>query len=98
MADRKNINPRRPIPASGYDRLRTNMKSNFRDGFPTIKDSFPGPDNRPVIGKGNENKSRGLLYNSLNSSEISSDLIPPRIVQSIADIPILFFQRMRISP
>ena len=35
MADRKNINPRRPIPASGYDRLRTNMKSNFRDVFPT---------------------------------------------------------------
>ena len=59
MADRKNINPRRPIPASGYDRLRTNMKSNFRDGFPTIKDSFPGPDNRPVIGKGNENTRKG---------------------------------------
>jgi hypothetical protein len=55
MADRKNIDPRRPIPASGYDRLRTNMKSNFKDGFPSIKDSFPGPDNRPSIGKGNEN-------------------------------------------
>ena len=59
MADRKNIDPRRPIPASGYDRLRTNMKSNFRDGFPTIKDSFPGPDNRPLIGKGNENTRKG---------------------------------------
>jgi len=58
MADRKNIDPRRPIPASGYDRLRTNMKSNFRDNFPTIKDSFPGPDNRPVIGKGNENNRK----------------------------------------
>ena len=59
MADRKNIDPRRPIPASGYDRLRTNMKSNFRDGFPTLKDSFPGPDNRPAIGKGNENSRKG---------------------------------------
>ena len=54
MADRKNIDPRRPIPASGYDRLRTNMKSNFREGFPTIEGDFPGPDNRPITGKGNE--------------------------------------------
>ena len=54
MADRKNIDPRRPIPSSGYDKLRDNIKSNFRSGFPVIKDSFPGPDNRPIIGKGNE--------------------------------------------
>ena len=54
MADRKNIDPRKPIPASGYDRLRTNMKANFREGFPVVKGSFPGPDNRPITGKGNE--------------------------------------------
>ena len=29
MADRKNIDPRRPIPSSGYDRLRDNLSSNF---------------------------------------------------------------------
>ena len=54
MTDKKHINPRRPIPSSGYDKLRDNIKSNFRSGFPVIKDSFPGPDNRPIIGKGNE--------------------------------------------
>tara|TARA_R110000782_G_scaffold177260_1_gene268213 strand:- start:595 stop:1596 length:1002 start_codon:yes stop_codon:yes gene_type:complete len=58
MADRKNIDPRRPVPASGYDRLRTNMESNFKEGFPTIKGGFPGPDNRPAIGKGNENNRK----------------------------------------
>jgi len=59
MADRKNINPRRPIPSSGYDRLRENMKANFRDGFPIDIEGknyggFPGPDNRSLIGKGND--------------------------------------------
>ena len=50
MADRKNINPRRPIPATGYDKLRNNLSSNFRKGdmpFPML--DFPGPDNRPNI-------------------------------------------------
>jgi len=50
MADRKRINPRRPIPASGYDRLRENLSSGFADGFP-VK-GFPNPDNRPSINKG----------------------------------------------
>jgi hypothetical protein len=61
MADRKNINPRRPIPASGYDRLRTNLRANFGtdlgkfpepQGFP-IRD-FPGPDTRPSINRGDQ--------------------------------------------
>ncbi len=54
MADRKNINPRRPIPATGYDKLRNNLSSNFRKGdmpFPML--DFPGPDNRPNIERGN---------------------------------------------
>ena len=34
MADKKQINPRRPIPNSGYDRLRTNLQANFRNDFP----------------------------------------------------------------
>ena len=50
MADRKKINPRRPIPATGYDKLRDNLKSNFRGGFPT--NDFPPLDNRPNINKG----------------------------------------------
>ena len=51
MADSKNINPRRPIPANGYDRLRQNLSSGFADGFPV--ESFPNPDNRSNIIKGN---------------------------------------------
>ena len=42
MADKKQLNPKRPIPASGYDRLRENLSSGFADGFPTI--DFPSPD------------------------------------------------------
>ena len=51
MADRKNINPRRPIPSSQYDKLRENLSSGFADGFPTV--NFPNPDNRFSISKGN---------------------------------------------
>jgi hypothetical protein len=54
MADRKNINPRRPIPNSGYDRLRTNLKANFKDKFPTIEGGFPGPDTRPSNSRGDQ--------------------------------------------
>ena len=61
MADRKNINPRRPIPSDGYTRLRDNLSANFGtdpgkfpepQGFPVRKDSFPPFDNRPSINKG----------------------------------------------
>ena len=52
MADRKRIDPRRPIPSSGYDRLRDNLSSGFADGFPVKKGSFPNVDNRPSINKG----------------------------------------------
>ena len=50
MADRKRIDPRRPIPLIGYDRLRENLTSGFADGFP-VK-GFPNVDNRPSINKG----------------------------------------------
>ena len=50
MADKKQINPRRPIPASGYDRLRENLTSGFAEDFPVI--NFPNPDNRPNINRG----------------------------------------------
>ena len=63
MADRKNINPRRPIPSSGYDRLRRNLNSGFGadsgkfpepQGFPVEKGSFPPSDNRASINKGDQ--------------------------------------------
>ncbi len=51
MADRKKLDPRRPIPSTGYDRLRKNLSANFSEGFPTL--DFPSPDNRPNLGRGN---------------------------------------------
>ena len=50
MADNKQLNPKKPIPASGYDRLRSNLTSNFADGFPV--ENFPNPDNRANINRG----------------------------------------------
>ena len=50
MADNKQINPKKPIPSSGYDRLRDNLTSNFADGFPV--NDFPNPDNRANINRG----------------------------------------------
>jgi len=50
MVDKKDINPRRPIPSSQYDKLRNNLSAKFKDGFPTI--NFPLQDNRPSKSKG----------------------------------------------
>lgn len=50
MADNKLLNPRRPIPSSGYDRLRENLSSGFANDFPV--ESFPNTDNRTNINKG----------------------------------------------
>jgi hypothetical protein len=52
MTDRKQINPRRPIPAKGYDLAKDNQSANMREGFPIIDGSFPGPDTRPTSNKG----------------------------------------------
>ena len=50
MADNKLINPRRPIPSRGYDKLRENLSSGFANEFPV--ESFPNPSNRANINKG----------------------------------------------
>ena len=49
MSD-KRIDPRRPIPASGYNKLRQNLESGFAEGFPV--ENFPNPDNRANINRG----------------------------------------------
>ena len=58
--NRKDINPRRVIPADGYNRLRDNLTANFRQdsekfpeasGFPTV--NFPNPDNRSSANRAN---------------------------------------------
>ena len=55
MTDRKNINPRRPIPSTQYDKLRDNLSSGFANDFPVV--NFPNPDNRSGINKA-ENTTR----------------------------------------
>ena len=49
MSDRR-IDPKRPIPSSGYDKLRQNLQSGFAEGFPV--EEFPAPDNRANINRG----------------------------------------------
>ena len=49
MSD-KRINPRRPIPSSGYNKLRQNLSSGFAEGFPV--ENFPNADNRANINRG----------------------------------------------
>ena len=66
MADKKEINPRRPIPNSGYDRLRTNLRVNFRPGFPSIDGSFPGPDTRPSSNRGDQVSRKDDLIKDLS--------------------------------
>ena len=46
----KRIDPRRPIPSSGYNKLRQSLQSGFAEGFPV--ENFPNPDNRTNINKG----------------------------------------------
>ena len=59
MTNKKQINPRRPIPSDSYNRLRENLSSNFRtdterfpesQGFPM--ESFSPLDNRANINRG----------------------------------------------
>ena len=64
--DRKHINPRRPIPNDGYSRLRTNLKANFKDSFPSIDGGFPGPDTRPNISRGAQTSRKDDLAQDIS--------------------------------
>ncbi len=71
MADKKLINPRRPIPNSGYDRLRTNLRANFQPGFPINVEGkdfggFPGPDTRPSANKGDQTSRKKDLTQDIS--------------------------------
>ena len=57
MADKKQINPKKPIPSSGYDRSRENLESNFAEGFPV--ENFPNEDNRANINRGRITSRKG---------------------------------------
>ena len=74
MADRKRIDPRRPIPASGYDRLRENLRS----GFGTDSEKFPEPQGFPVKG----------FPNSDNRSSINKGRLTSRKDDTVKDVSI----------
>ena len=101
MADRKNINPRRPIPASGYDRLRTNLEANFKPNFPVIEGSFPGPDTRPSSNKGDhtsrkddnvKNVSIGLQDHDESIMYYFNNVIKPSVIKNgnRTNVPIIY--------
>ena len=101
MADRKNINPRRPIPASGYDRLRTNLEANFKPNFPVIEGSFPGPDTRPSSNKGDhtsrkddnvKNVSIGLQDHDESIMYYFNNVIKPSVKKNgnRTNVPIIY--------
>ena len=64
----KRIDPRRPIPSDGYDRLRQNLESGFAEGFPVGE--FPAPDNRANINRGTITR----LYND-TATRVELDVI-----------------------
>ena len=51
---KKQINPNKPIPKDKYERLRVNLEANFRSDFPTLKHTYPAPDTRPSVNRGDQ--------------------------------------------
>ena len=69
----KDINPRRPIPSSGYDKLRDNLAS----GFGTDKGKFPEPQGFPMgpfKPKPKLNKGNITSRNNDNTKDVSIGL------------------------
>ena len=97
--DPKNINPRRPIPRTGYDKLRDNLKSNFKPGFPI--ESFPGPDTRPNTSVGSQisrkddkvkDISIGLQDHDESIMYYFNNVIKPQVIVNgdRTDVPIIY--------
>tara|TARA_R110002167_G_scaffold7501_5_gene35656 strand:- start:1786 stop:2781 length:996 start_codon:yes stop_codon:yes gene_type:complete len=99
MADQKNIDPRKPIPSSGYDRLRANLESNFRTGFPSVE-GFPGPDTRPTSNKGQhirrnddvKDTSIGLQDHDESISYYFNEVIKPSVIinGNRTNVPVIY--------
>ena len=101
MANNKQINPRRPIPSTGYDRLRKNLNANFKPGFPSIDGSFPGPDTRPSTLRGNQisrkddkEKNIGILLQDHDEAIMYyfNNIIKPQVIVNgdRTNVPIIY--------
>ena len=98
MSD-KRIDPRRPIPASGYNKLRQNLESGFAEGFPVEK--FPNPDNRANINRGTitsrkddtvQDVSIGLLDHDEAVMYYFNNVIKPNIISNgdNINVPVMY--------
>ena len=98
MSD-KRINPRRPIPSQGYDKLRQNLQSGFAEGFPV--ENFPNPDNRANLNKGTitsrkddivQDVSIGLLDHDEAVMYYFNNVIKPSIISNgdNINVPIMY--------
>ena len=92
---------RRPTPIKGYDRLRRNLKANFKPGFPSIDGSFPGPDTRPDTLRGNQisrkddkekNIGIGLQDHDEAIMYYFNNVIKPQVIVNgdRTDVPIIY--------
>jgi hypothetical protein len=98
MSD-KRIDPRRPIPASGYNKLRQNLESGFADGFPVEK--FPNLDNRANINRGTitsrkddtvQDVSIGLVDHDEAVMYYFNEVIKPNIISNgdNINVPVMY--------
>ncbi len=96
---KKRINPRRPVPADGYDRLRQNLESGFAEGFPV--ENFPNPDNRANINRGNitsrktdtvQDVSIGLIDHDEAVMYYFNNVIKPNIISNgdNVNVPVMY--------
>ena len=98
MSEKRN-DPRRPIPSSGYNKLRQNLQSGFAEGFPV--ENFPNPDNRTNINKGTitsrkddtvQDVSIGLLDHDEAVMYYFNNVIKPSIISNgdNINVPVMY--------
>jgi len=95
----KRIDPRRPIPSNGYNKLRQNLESGFAEGFPV--ENFPNSDNRANINRGTitsrkddtvQDVSIGLLDHDEAVMYYFNNVIKPNIISNgdNINVPVMY--------
>jgi len=76
MTNKKQINPRRPIPSDSYNRLRENLSSNFRKDTERFPESqgFPMENFSPLDNRANINRGRITSRKDDNVKDVSIGL------------------------
>jgi len=95
----KRIDPRRPIPSNGYNKLRQNLESGFAEGFPV--ENFPNSDNRANINRGTitsrkddtvQDVSIGLVDHDEAVMYYFNEVIKPSIISNgdNVNVPVMY--------